>query len=117
MVRLGGRALAHRDLQHRDFNVLGTLYAIDDTCPHAARRCPTASWTVEPCSVRACLRFDLLGCVHTSRSFGVRCYIIEIRGDQPIWYSKQRRVRHDAGALGDSIANAATRVRQLAPGC
>jgi nitrite reductase/ring-hydroxylating ferredoxin subunit len=66
------------------FNVLGTLYAIDDTCPHAGASLANGKLdgrTVQ-CPAHG-LRFDLLtGCVHTSRSFGVRCYIIEMRGGQ-----------------------------------
>ena len=67
------------------FNVLGTLYAIDDSCPHAGASLSNGKLdgrTVQ-CPAHG-LRFDLLtGCMHSSRTLGVRCYVIEMRGDQP----------------------------------
>jgi nitrite reductase/ring-hydroxylating ferredoxin subunit len=66
------------------FNVQGTLYAIDDTCPHAGASLSSgklAGRTVQ-CPAHG-LRFDLLtGCMHTSRNFGVRCYVIEMHDGQ-----------------------------------
>jgi nitrite reductase/ring-hydroxylating ferredoxin subunit len=66
------------------FNVLGTLYALDDSCPHAGASLSSGKLdgrTVQ-CPAHG-LRFDLLtGCVQTSRSFGVRCYSVEMRDGQ-----------------------------------
>lgn len=67
------------------FNVQGTLYAIDDTCPHAGASLSAGQVDGRTVQCRAHgLRFDLLtGCMQSSRNFGVRAYGVENRDGQP----------------------------------
>ena len=75
--RVEGRAIAV-------FNVDGTLYAIDDGCPHSGAS--LVGGIVEGRSVRCRahgLRFDLSnGCMPGANGLRVRTYPIEMRGDE-----------------------------------
>jgi len=76
--RVDGRAYAI-------FNVEGTLYVIDDSCPHAGASLSGGHIEGRTVQCRAHgLRFDLLtGCMQNSKTFGVRAYGVEIREGQP----------------------------------
>jgi 3-phenylpropionate/trans-cinnamate dioxygenase ferredoxin subunit len=67
------------------FNISGTFHAIDDACPHAGASLANGKLDGRFVQCRAHgLQFDLLtGCARTSRNFGVRTYIIEVRDGQP----------------------------------
>jgi nitrite reductase/ring-hydroxylating ferredoxin subunit len=75
--RVEGRAIAL-------FNVDGTLYAIDDGCPHSGAS--LVGGILEGRSVRCRahgLRFDLSnGCMPGAKGLRVRTYPIEMRGDE-----------------------------------
>ena len=67
------------------FNVDGTLYALDDACPHAGSSLINGTIQGRTVQCRAHgLRFDLLtGCMQNVRTFGARAYGIEVRAGQP----------------------------------
>jgi nitrite reductase/ring-hydroxylating ferredoxin subunit len=77
MLKLEGRDLAL-------FNVDGTLYAIDDSCPHQGASLLGGSLQGRMIQCRAHgLRFDLAtGCMANVNNFGVASYPLEIIDDQ-----------------------------------
>jgi nitrite reductase/ring-hydroxylating ferredoxin subunit len=66
------------------FNVQGTLYAIDATCPHAGASLANGLLNGNTVQCRAHgLRFDLsTGCMPGGKGLSVRSYAIEIREGQ-----------------------------------
>jgi 3-phenylpropionate/trans-cinnamate dioxygenase ferredoxin subunit len=66
------------------FNVQGTLYAIDATCPHAGASLANGLLDGHTVQCRAHgLRFDMrTGCMASGKGLSVRSYAIEIREGQ-----------------------------------
>jgi 3-phenylpropionate/trans-cinnamate dioxygenase ferredoxin subunit len=77
LLRIEGRSIAV-------FNVQGTLYAIDSTCPHAGASLANGLLDGHTVQCRAHgLRFDLrTGCMPGSKGLSVKSYAIEMREGQ-----------------------------------
>ena len=90
VVEVDGRSIAL-------FNVEGTIYAIDDSCPHAGAS--LAGGKLDGLSVQCRahgLRFDLrTGCMRYAEGFGVRTYPVT-RGEGGLEISLPRNPS-DAG--------------------
>ena len=77
LIAAAGRSIAL-------FNVEGTMYAIDDSCPHqGSSLCAgTLSGRLVQCRAHG-LRFDLrTGCMPGAAGFGVRTYALRDDGDR-----------------------------------
>ncbi len=73
------RLIAHDGGSLVLFNIDGTLYAINDSCPHngASLFCGRLQGQLVQCPAHG-LRFDLAtGCMPNVRDFGVRTYAVE----------------------------------------